>query len=102
MKSEDNEDEDNIEEIKDSIQNKFRNDENIYLNNPEPPIPPNPELRKYKKSFNTKDMRVIDEDTLKIINIEFILKQEINLSNVIKEFIMPKQFIRTSDIIRVL
>jgi len=73
------ENEDENEEIKDSF--KFRNENtplSLFLNDnpPAEPIITNPEMKtkRFKKSFNTKDMRVIDEDTLKIVNIEFILK----------------------------
>ncbi len=42
-----------------------------------------------KKSFKTKNMRIIDEETLKNIDTEFILKQETKRSDFIKDQIFP-------------
>jgi hypothetical protein len=47
-------------------------------------------------------MRFIDEETLKSIDTEFLLKQETKRSDCIKDPIFNNQFVRTSEQIKVL
>ena len=60
------------------------------------------ELVGKKRSFRTKDMRLIDEETLKIVDVEFLIKQETHMSDYLKEPIMGTQFIRTTELAKVL
>lgn len=46
-------------------------------------------------------MRVIDEETLKTVDVEFIMKQETNRAGFRKEKIFNNQIIRTNENIRV-
>ena len=48
-----------------------------------------------KRSYKTKSSIVIDEETLRKIDTEFILKQETKRREFIKEPIFTSQFIRT-------
>lgn len=54
-----------------------------------------------KRQFKTKNMRIVDEDTLRMIDVEFIMKQETHMKDCLKDQIMPTQFIRTQELIRV-
>lgn len=54
-----------------------------------------------KKSFRTKNMRIIDEETLKMVDVEFIIKQETQLKDYLKDPIIANQLIRTTEKVKV-
>jgi hypothetical protein len=55
-----------------------------------------------KQSFRTKDIRIIDEESLRNIDVEFIIKQETHMQDCLKDLVMETEFIRTADRVKVL
>ena len=91
---EDEEEEEEEEEVKDDRKKKFYQRDD-YQKEEDQLVPK-------KRSYGTKNMRFIDEETLKSIDTEFILKQETKRSDCIKDPIFNNQFVRTSEQIKVL
>jgi hypothetical protein len=90
---------DNDEEVKDNF--KFRNQEKdmTQCNSFKKLFGVKREL---KQNLKTRNMRIIDEETLKMLDVEFVLKQEMHHSDCIKERILPNQLIRTTEQVKVM
>lgn len=49
-----------------------------------------------------RPLRPFDEEMLRMINIEFIIKQSVNFEGCEKQKILPSQLIRTTDVCTIL